>query len=142
MRKVKTHPEVCVAVHHHGPFDQLIGTLEQMVAGHHTGVVDQQVHFANLPPHPLCCGVHALSLPHINHICVHLWLERRDLFYTSNSSFGGTDRMRITGASHLQSGLNAKLLVGCNGSFYYGSFIRGSSKCINKSLATIVKALI
>lgn len=86
----ETHPEVCMAVHHHGPLDQLIGALQQVVAGHNTSVVDQQVHFTDLSAYFLCCGIHALPLAHINHVRIHLRLKRRDLFHTTNSSWGKT----------------------------------------------------
>lgn len=86
----ETHPEVCMAVHHHGPLDQLIGALQQMVAGHNTSVVDQQVHFTDFSADFLCCGIHALPLAHINHIRIHLRLKRRDLFHATNSSWGKT----------------------------------------------------
>lgn len=84
-----THPEVCVTVDHHGALDQLVGTLQEVMARDDAGVVDQYVHLSHLSPHLLGCGIHTLPLPHITHIGVDLRLERGDLLYPSNRSYRG-----------------------------------------------------
>lgn len=79
-----THPEVCVAVDHHGALDQLVGTLQKRVPGDHAGVVDQYVHLAHLAAHLLGSGVHTFPFPHVTHVGVDLWLRRGDLLHTSS----------------------------------------------------------
>lgn len=78
-----SYPEVCVAVDHHGPLDELVRTLQQVLSRNHTRVVDQQVHIAHLASHTLGCRVHALALPHVTHVCVDLRLERLHLLHTA-----------------------------------------------------------
>jgi len=74
-----THPEVGVAVDHHGALDQLVGTLQQVVARHHAGVVDQYVHIAHLAADAIRRAVHALPLAHVAQVREHLGLEGRHL---------------------------------------------------------------
>lgn len=81
-----TYPEMRMAIDYHGPFDELVRALQERVARHHTGVIDQQVDFAHLTAHFLCSGVHALALANVTRVRVHLRLEWWDLFYTTNSS--------------------------------------------------------
>lgn len=78
------YPEVCVAVDHHGAFDQLIGTLQERMPGDHAGVVDQYVHLAHFAAYLLGGGVHALPIPHVTHIGVDLRLRWGDLLNTSS----------------------------------------------------------
>lgn len=87
-----TYPEMCMAVNYHGPFDELVWALQERVARHHAGIIDQQVDFAHLTAHFLRCGVHALPLAHVTRVGVHLRLERWDLFYATNSSCEKTNR--------------------------------------------------
>lgn len=75
-----------MAVDHHGALDQFIGTLQKVMAGDDTSIVDQYVHISHLSTHLLSCRIHTLPLSHITHIGVDLWLERRDFLNTSNRS--------------------------------------------------------
>lgn len=84
-----THPKVCMTVDHHGALDQLIGTLQEVMARDDAGVVDQYVYLSHLSADLLSRGIHTLTLPHITHIGVDLRLERRDLLYPSNRSCKG-----------------------------------------------------
>lgn len=96
MACASTHPEVCVAVDHHGALDQLIGTLQKVMARDDAGVVDQYVHLSHLSTHLLGCRIHTLPLSHVTHIGVDLRLERRDLLYTSNRSCrGGKEMIKV-----------------------------------------------
>lgn len=87
-----THPEVCVTVDHHGALDQLVGTLQEVVAGDDAGVVDQYVHLSHLPAHLLGGGIHTLPLAHVAHIGVDLWLERGHLLHPSDGSCKDAER--------------------------------------------------
>lgn len=69
-----TYPEVCVAVDHHGAFNQLIGTLQKRMPGDHASVVNQYVHLAHFTAYLLSSGVHAVPFSHVTHIGVDLWL--------------------------------------------------------------------
>lgn len=75
-----------MTVDHHGPLDQLVGTLQEVMARDDAGVVDEYVHLSHLPTHLLRCGIHTLALPYITHIGVDLRLERWDFLYPSNRS--------------------------------------------------------
>lgn len=84
-----------MTVDHHGPLDQLVGTLQEVMARDDAGVVDEYVHLSHLPAHLLRCGIHTLALPYITHIGVDLRLERWDFLYPSNRSCrekGGGDK--------------------------------------------------
>lgn len=77
------YPEVSEAVDHHGPLDEFIGTLEQVLPRNHAGVVDEQVHVSDLAANALCGGVHTLAVPHITHVRVDLRFERLHLRSTT-----------------------------------------------------------
>lgn len=81
-----THPEVCMTVDHHGALNQLIRTLQKVMARDDTSIVDQYVDLSHLSTHLLSCRIHTLPLSHITHIGVDLWLERRNFLNTSNRS--------------------------------------------------------
>ena len=83
-----THPEVRMTVDHQGALDELIRTLQEVVAGDDTGVVDQNVHLAHLTAHLLGRHVHTLPLAHVTYVGVNLGLERRDLLYSSDRTCG------------------------------------------------------
>lgn len=82
-----THPEVCVAVDHHGALDEFIGALQEVMAGDDAGVVDQYVHLSHLSAHLLSCGIHTFTLSHVTDVGVDLRLERWDLLDPSNRSW-------------------------------------------------------
>lgn len=90
-----THPEVCMTVDHHGALDQLIGTLQKVMARDDAGVVDQYVHLSHLSAHLLSCGIHTLPLSHITHVGVDLWLERGDLLHPSNRPYRGKEMIKV-----------------------------------------------
>lgn len=84
-----------MAVDHHGALDQLIGALQEVMAGDDAGVVDQQVHVPHLSTHLLGCGIHALPLSHVTHIGVDLRLEGGDLLHPSDRSCGGKEMTKV-----------------------------------------------
>lgn len=93
MARAWTYPEVRVAVDHHGALDQLIGALQEVMAGDDAGVVDQYVHFSHLTAHLLSCGIHTLPFPNVTHVGVDLRLKRWDLLHPSNRPCtGGKDQ--------------------------------------------------
>lgn len=89
-----THPEVRVAVDHHGALDQFVGTLQEVVARDHAGVVDQYVHVPHLAAHLLGGGIHTLALPHVAHVGVDLRLERRHLLHAADRSLQKREKER------------------------------------------------
>jgi len=61
-----------MTVDHHGPLNKLIGTLQKMVPGDHTGIVNQDGHLANLLADPLRRRVDVFSFAHVTGVCVNL----------------------------------------------------------------------
>lgn len=67
-KDVYIYPEVCVAVDHHGSFNELIRTFQKVMSRNHTGIIDQDRDLANLLADPFSCQVDILSLPHVTSV--------------------------------------------------------------------------
>jgi hypothetical protein len=67
-KDVYIYPEVCVAVDHHGSFNELIRTFQKVMSRNHTSIIDQDRDLANLLADPFSCQVDILSLPHVTSV--------------------------------------------------------------------------
>ena len=56
---------MCVAIDHHGSLNELIGTFQEVMPRHHTGVIDQDRDLTDFLPDPFRCQVDVLPLSHI-----------------------------------------------------------------------------
>lgn len=76
-----------MTVNHHGPLNKLIRTLQKMVPGDHTSIVNQDRHLANLLADPLSCQVDILSFAHITGVRVNLQVAMGQHILLSISSY-------------------------------------------------------
>lgn len=76
-----------MTVDHHGPLNKLIRTLQKMVPGDHTSIVNQDRHLTNLLADPLSCQVDIFSFAHVTGICVYLQVATGQCIFFSISSY-------------------------------------------------------
>lgn len=80
---VYIYPEVCVAVDHHGPLNELIRTLQKVMPRDHASVIDQDRDLTNLFADPFGRQVDILPLSHITGVSKNLQVTvGQDFFLT------------------------------------------------------------